>query len=274
MALIDKIIWQLERHLDKPLTTHDLATLCAVSPYHMIRACRAAIGQSPMGYLRRRRLTLAAQALAFGADDILTVALDAQYASHEAFTRAFSSQFQSTPRDVRTSQTTQPLQLQEPLFMPSNTFLDLAAPTLRDEPARQIAGFSIPCATDNIADIPALWNRFNAVFDGETFDTTATYGVSYNVTQDGKFDYMAGAILTTKSAPKGMQTVDIPAGRFAIFTHTGHVTDMPKMFQTIWNKGIPDAGLTPRDAPEYEIYDSNFDGKTGRGTFTVAIPVE
>ena len=206
MALIDKIIWQLERHLDKPLTTHDLASLCAVSPYHMVRACRAAIGQSPMGYLRRRRLSLAARALAFGADDILTVALDAQYASHEAFTRAFSAQFHCTPRDVRASQTTQPLQLQEPLFMSSNAFLDLAKPTLRDEPARQITGFSIPCSTDNIADIPALWNRFNAGFDRETFDTAATYGVSYNVTQDGKFDYMAGAVLTDAVTPKDMQT--------------------------------------------------------------------
>ena len=48
---------------------------------------------SPMAYVRARRLSDAARALIAGAPDILRLALDSGYASHEAFSRAFKSQF-------------------------------------------------------------------------------------------------------------------------------------------------------------------------------------
>ena len=48
-----------------------------------------------------RRLSEAARVLANGSPDILTVALDFGYGSHEAFTRAFRDQFGMTPESVR-----------------------------------------------------------------------------------------------------------------------------------------------------------------------------
>ena len=55
-----------------------------------------------MRYARARRLTEAARVLAKGAPDILNVALEADYGSHEAFTRAFRDHFGMTPEAVRT----------------------------------------------------------------------------------------------------------------------------------------------------------------------------
>ena len=54
-----------------------------------------------MRYVRGRRLTEAAKALSNGAPDILSVALDAGYGSHEAFTRAFRDEFGVTPETIR-----------------------------------------------------------------------------------------------------------------------------------------------------------------------------
>ena len=54
-----------------------------------------------MRYMRGRRLSEAARVLANGGADILTVALDFGYGSHEAFTRAFRDQFGVTPESVR-----------------------------------------------------------------------------------------------------------------------------------------------------------------------------
>lgn len=70
-----------------------------------------------MTYLRARRLSAAAEALATGGEDILTIALDVQYSSHEAFTRAFASYFGLLPSTVRTARSTQSLDLMEPLKM-------------------------------------------------------------------------------------------------------------------------------------------------------------
>ena len=57
-----------------------------------------------------------AQALAGGAPDILAVALDAGYGSHEAFTRAFRDQFGVTPERCARRHLDQ-LDLVEPILM-------------------------------------------------------------------------------------------------------------------------------------------------------------
>jgi len=79
------------------LTLEDIARSCHVSAFHLTRAFSAALGISLMRYVRARRLSEAARQLAQGAEDILCVALDAGYGSHEAFTRAFREQFALAP---------------------------------------------------------------------------------------------------------------------------------------------------------------------------------
>jgi AraC-like DNA-binding protein len=73
-------------------------TYCDVSRFHLAHAFGKSTGLSVTEYLRCRRLTQAAYALAAGANDILSVALDSGYASHEA-SRAFKAQFGEKVRD-------------------------------------------------------------------------------------------------------------------------------------------------------------------------------
>ncbi len=54
-----------------------------------------------MEYVRGRRLTEAAYAFASVVRDILEVALDYGYGTHEGFTRAFKAHFGKTPEEVR-----------------------------------------------------------------------------------------------------------------------------------------------------------------------------
>src|SRR6201990_3217399 len=96
-----KALWFIERHLAAPLTLDGIAGVAGISRFHMVRAFAAATGLPVMRYVRARRLTAAARALAGGAPDILNVALDADYGSHEAFTRAFRDHFGVTPEAVR-----------------------------------------------------------------------------------------------------------------------------------------------------------------------------
>ena len=84
-----KALWFIESHLADELTLDEIAGIAGISRFHMVRAFAAATGLSVMRYVRTRRLSEAARALAGGAPDILTLALEADYGSHEAFTRAF-----------------------------------------------------------------------------------------------------------------------------------------------------------------------------------------
>src|SRR6266704_4275461 len=114
-----KALWFIESHLADELTLDEIAGVAGISRFHMVRAFAAATGLSVMRYVRARRLSEAARALADGAPDILTLALDADYGSHEAFTRAFRDHFGVTPEMVRAMTCLQKLGLQEPIMMDS-----------------------------------------------------------------------------------------------------------------------------------------------------------
>src|SRR5579863_7108524 len=91
--------------------------MSGVSRYHVSRVFGLATGHSVMRYVRGRRLTEAARCLANGAPDILGVALDAGYGSHEAFTRAFRDQFGLTPEMLRAQGNLNNIELLEPIKM-------------------------------------------------------------------------------------------------------------------------------------------------------------
>ncbi len=276
MSLTDKLIWQMEIRLHQPLSLNALADACAVSPYHMARSFRDATGMSPMTYLRARRLSVAAANLAQGDSDILSIALDAQYNSHAAFTRAFASYFRVSPTSIRKARSLQNLNLMEPMKMQQDLIVDVPAPEIKTQDAFRVIGLSAKCSFGNNSPIPPLWQALNARVD--EFDERAVaagYGVCCDTDGQGNFRYVAGFVgIANSPIPKGMDDVIMPAGRYAVFHHKGHIADFPKTVYTVWNKSLPDAGLNPRQAPEFEVYDKRFDIATGRGVVELWIPIE
>jgi AraC family transcriptional regulator len=87
-----------------------------------------------------RRLSEAARALADGAPDILSLALEADYGSHEAFTRAFRDHFGVTPEAVRSSTRLDTLKLQEPIVMDSTLTDNLKPPRFETGKPLLVAG--------------------------------------------------------------------------------------------------------------------------------------
>src|SRR5438067_12175284 len=135
-----KALWFIESHLADELNLDEIAGVAGISRFHMVRAFAAATGLSVMRYVRARRLSEAARALAGGAPDILTLALDADYGSHEAFTRAFRDHFGVTPEAVRAASCVSKLRLQEPIMMDSTLTETLQAPRFETGKAMLVAG--------------------------------------------------------------------------------------------------------------------------------------
>src|SRR6202030_201495 len=138
-----KALWFIESHLAEGLTLDEIAGVAGVSRFHMVRAFAAATGFSVMRYVRARRLSEAARALAGGAPDILTLALDADYGSHEAFTRAFRDQFGVTPEAVRQRGDLGNLELLEPIKMSESGTVALEEPRRETGAALLIAGLRV-----------------------------------------------------------------------------------------------------------------------------------
>lgn len=272
MGLLDRIIWQIETRLNDTITLDVLSDTCAVSPYHMCRVFQQETGMSIMAYVRARRLSVAARMIAARKVSILNAAIDAGYASHEAFTRAFVAYFEVLPSTFLKARSLSTLTLMEPFEMKKEMIVDVPNPETRDRKAFRVEGLSKTCSFENISAIPRLWQSFNA---REGYVDRAVPGAAYGVCCDmetsGHFRYVAGVEAMGKT--EGMDFVDVPDGRYAVFTHTGHISDLPKTVYTIWNKSLPDLGLEAAKAPDFQRYDERFDPETGRGAVEIWIPV-
>jgi AraC family transcriptional regulator len=271
-----KALWYIESHLAAALTLDEISGIAGVSRFHLVRAFAAATGFSVMRYVRARRLTEAARALAAGAPDILALALDADYGSHEAFTRAFRDYFGVTPEAVRAATCLDHLKLQEPILMDSTATDHLNPPRFETSKPLLVAGVGDRFSHEDGAGIPALWQRFHqTVAQLPSRVGPVAYGVCCNGDDAGNFDYIAGVEVTDFSdLPRDLMRVRIPAQKYAVFTHREHISTIRRTVNTIWNHWLPQSGFQAGDAPNFERYDENFDPHTGNGGLEIWLPIK
>jgi AraC family transcriptional regulator len=271
-----KALWFIESHLADALTLDEVAAIAGISRFHMVRAFAAATGLSVMRYVRARRLSEAARALANGAPDILSVALNADYGSHEAFTRAFRDHFGVTPEAVRGSKHLHNLPLQEPITMDSTVIDNLQPPRFATGKPLLVAGVGERYTCESGAAIPAQWQRFHQSVENIPGRVgKVAYGVCCNGDDAGNFDYIAGVEVSDFSdLPREFSRVRIPEQRYAVFSHHDHISTIRRTVNTIWNQWLPASGLKAADAPNFERYDENFDPLTGNGGLEIWIPVK
>jgi AraC family transcriptional regulator len=272
-----KALWYIESHLAQPLTLDEIAAVGGVSRFHIVRAFAAATGFPVMRYVRARRLSEAARALANGAPDILKLALDADYGSHEAFTRAFRDHFGVTPEMVRAATCVDKLRLQEPIKMDSTALDHLKPPRFETSKPLLVAGLGERITHDNQgAGIPNQWQRFHQSVDNIPGRIgKLAFGVCCNGDDAGNFDYIAGVEVTDFSdLPREFSRVRIPEQKYAVFTHSEHISTIRRTVNTIWNHWLPMSGMKAADAPNFERYDEKFDPLTGDGGLEIWIPVK
>jgi AraC family transcriptional regulator len=270
-----KALWYIESHLAEPLTLDEIAEVAGVSRFHLVRAFTAVTGMPVMRYARARRLTEAARALAGGAPDILNVALEADYGSHEAFTRAFRDHFGMTPEAVRAATRFDSPKLQEPITMDQTALDNLQPPRFVTGKPLLVAGIGERYDCDSSAAVPGQWRRFNQTMHAIPGRIgKVAYGVCCNGDDSGNFDYVAGVeVADFSDLPREFQRVRIPEQRYAVFTHSEHISTIRRTVGTIWNHWLPASGMKAADAPNFERYDETFDSVTGNGGLEIWVPV-
>jgi AraC family transcriptional regulator len=276
MTIVDQAIWIIERNSAAPLTLPGIARACGVSRAHLANAFGTTTGRSLMRYVRGRRLSGAARRLADGARDILAVAIDSGYGSHEAFTRAFRDQFGATPEQVRARGTIEGLTLVEPLALTSRSLADLPPPRFVDEDRVRIVGLAETCSFDSAVTIPAQWQRFMRQYESISARLERMpVGVSEMADDDGEFRYVCGAeVARFEGTPEGLVELDIAPRQYAVFEHHRHVSTIYDTYAAIWNEALPATGRVVAEAPIIEHHNPAFDPGTGEGGLTLWIPLE
>ncbi|MEM9199813.1 MAG: AraC family transcriptional regulator [Pseudomonadota bacterium] len=283
MTVVARAIWLIE---NDPLRMQDLPTLaaaCGVSAWHLARCFSQATGCSAMAYRRSRLLSQAARRLAQSDISVLSAALEAGYETHEAFSRAFRRQFGCTPESLRAPGALTTLTLTEALRMTSKPELadlpDVDPPRIETLPALKLLGFSGRFTHETNREIPALWQQFNG-WEGRFPEEIGrdAYGVCYAFDDKGGFSYLAGSrVVRFDDADATLTRLDIPAQRYAVFCHRGHVSGLFHTIQAVWHKALPAAGLKTLPVKQhmnFERYGADFDVSTGNGVVEYWIPIE
>lgn len=268
-------LWFIETNLTTGISLDEIAGVAGLSRFQLSRLFGRVIGWPVMSYLKARRLSEAAKVLAAGADDILGVALDAGYGSHEAFTRAFRDHFGIAPESLRALGSTASLTLTEPRRLDMTQFVELDEPRFVTGRAMLVAGLSEPYSYGAVAGIPAQWQRFGPHI-GHVPDQKGSvcYGLCHGYGEEGKFNYLCGVeIARADNLPSGFTLVRVAEQHYAVFSHRNHISTIGNTMKTIWEKWLPQSGYRFAEAPEFERYDERFDPMSGTGLVEIWLPV-
>jgi transcriptional regulator GlxA family with amidase domain len=87
----------IDRHYAEPLTLGELAALVRMSKFHLVRAFRAAYGETPIRYLTRRRIERAQDLLRSANLTVTEVCMLVGFSSLGSFSSTFSELVGESP---------------------------------------------------------------------------------------------------------------------------------------------------------------------------------
>jgi AraC family transcriptional regulator len=153
----------------------------------------------------------------------------------------------------------------------------LEAPRVVDGKALLIVGLRAP--TKYGAGIPELWQRLMTHKIPNQLGRVG-YGLNFNTRGDiGDFEYMAGVEASDSSGlPAGFTHVKIPAQKYVVFQHRGHVSTIHQTCEKV-ARYLPTSGYEGVEAvagaPDFfERYGEEFNPQTGTGGIEIWVPVK
>lgn len=99
----------IENHLKEKITLANVADAAGISEPYASKVFKELVGMAPSEYIRARQLTRSAAELVSTEKNVLEVALDTHFETHEGFLKAFRKQFGINPYSYRKSKPPIPL---------------------------------------------------------------------------------------------------------------------------------------------------------------------
>ena len=157
----------------------------------------------------------------------------------------------------------------------------LDAARLEEGPPLMIAGIRGHFTGSSSGQIADQWTRFIPLV-GKISGAkgAAAYGVCFDSSMVGKgFDYLCGVEVSRSSRlPAGFRKVNLPAQKYAVFPHRGHVSEIVHTVKAIYGRWLPTSGhavpaASARRPTFFERYGEEFNPRTGRGGIEIWLPI-
>jgi AraC family transcriptional regulator len=249
-----KVLAHIDAHAEDELTVEELSRVAGLSKYHFHRLFSQRFGISVGKFVQLVRMRRASYQLAFRSQDILDVALDSGYESHEAFSRAFKKLFGQSPSSFREQPAWERwLSTQEPLstarVRPSSAvaveivvFPETRVAVLEHRGAPDLLGESIRRFIE--------WRKRNKLSPR----TSATFNIVYDdpegtPPEEYRFDLCAAIRTPVAENASGVIEKVIPGGRCAFVRHVGTEEALFQAVAYLYATWLPASGEEPRDFP-------------------------
>ncbi|MCA1055685.1 AraC family transcriptional regulator [Rossellomorea aquimaris] len=250
----------IEGNLQEKIELDQLALISLSSKFHFQRMFHMVTGFTVADYIRRRRLTLAAQDLMNADTKVIDVALRYQYETPESFSKAFRKVHGVSPSAVRESGASLKAFPRMSFQIQLKGEKEMEYKVVERESFKVIGkGTKIRTSNEeNNKEIPMFWNEVTASGEGHEICRYAgneeLMGVCMAFDHGGDtFSYLIGAETTEESGK--FDSIVIPASTWAVFTSVG---PMPHAIQEVWQRiyseWFPSTGYEHGGGPEFELY--------------------
>ncbi|NFI56206.1 AraC family transcriptional regulator [Clostridium botulinum] len=235
---MNKAVEYIEDNITEKLDIEKVAKIALSSPFHFQRMYHVITGVTIAEYVRRRRLTLAAQDIISG-EKIINVAYTYGYETPGANLKAYPKlSFHISIKGDK----------------------DMNYKIVEKESFRVVGKQTRITMVDgeNFEQVPEFWN--NCMKDGSynwicsKVGKLGVLGICKDFGKD-EFNYMIGVEEIKDSIPKGYVSATIPAATWAIFESSGALPDaIQDLTRRIFTEWLPSTGYEHACAPELEIY--------------------
>jgi AraC family transcriptional regulator len=262
---LQKSIDYMEEHLLENITIESIAKQANASSFHFQRTFAILTDMSVGEYLRRRRLTLAAEELSRSNCKIIDLSHKYGYDTPEAFTKAFRRQHGVTPSETRKS--IGKLQSYNRLII--QVSLKGAEPmkySIVERDSFQIVGIKREYSLvneENLIGIPEFWNEVHKngtndlLFSLNNGKIKGLLGVCVSNNDEKSTQTMDYWIATVHDGdvPDSLFNFDIPSSKWAVFeVHGPMPQSMQKVWKQIFSEWFPSSGYEHAGTPELEVY--------------------
>ncbi len=262
--MVRRAVDEIERCLDDPPGMHELAAGAFVSPYHFHRIFHALVGESARELARRLRLERAAHRLRDTRATVAQIAAEAGYLTPDAFAKAFHTMFDAAPSafraaggqclGIRTENGVHYVNGGYTVFHP----IHRGGPDMKVEPVeltrQRVAAVS---HTGPYWQIGKAFGGLAARAESLGLPAGPHVAVFYDdqeTVPETELRSIAGRIVADETDIGDLEEVWLPAGRFLRAEYMGHPSGLPRAWEAVYGRHIPEGGYRLREEICFEIY--------------------
>lgn len=262
---LNKVIDTIEKELTNEIDYNKLAKIVGISSYSLQRTFAFLTGMTLTEYIRKRRLSKAAEDIKRTDEKIIDIALRYQYDSPVSFSNAFKKMHGISPANARKSNKALKLfdkiqfkpaieEIKEFKYriveMEDQEFYGVTTGIIPDEDYNSIRNLYTKCRKDGIMDY----------FIRNSNQKELYYGIYNPIIEDDKYNTKGTYYITGKTKRSDFKKVKIPKGLWVCFTLQNKMQkDIIELYNYMYTKWLPSSGYGETlYYPQLEIYYKDF----------------